>query len=149
MPRTTSCLFLLNLLVGCRSDHITTEDETAIKDVLERQEAAWNRGDIRGFMEGYHQGPDTVFTSSAKIRRGWDATLAAYEAKYVEGDAMGQLDLTDFEIQSVGGDGAVVMGRFILTDTPQASTGVFSLVFARQQGAWGIIHDHSSAETKP
>ncbi len=142
------CSLVIGLVTGCGSDHttITAQDEAAIREVLERQEAAWNRGDIRGFMEGYHRSPDTIFTSGAKVRRGWDATLAAYETKYVEGNAMGTLDLTGFEIQTVGADGAVVLGRFILTETPQASSGVFSLVFARHGQTWGIVHDHSSAE---
>jgi len=96
-------------------------------------------------MAGYHRRPEIVFTSGAQIRRGWDETLAAYRKKYVEGDAMGHLEFEDIELQPIGPDGAVALGRFVLTETPQASKGVFSLVFTREQGSWGIVHDHSSA----
>jgi ketosteroid isomerase-like protein len=135
------------LLGGCRTEHPdrpTPADEAEIHAVLTRQKEAWNRGDIQVFMEGYHRGPGTVFTSAGKVRRGWDETLAAYEHKYVAGDAMGHLEFTEVELQPVGADGAVALGHWALTDTAKAGEGVFSLVFARVDGRWGIVHDHTS-----
>jgi ketosteroid isomerase-like protein len=123
---------------------ITPADEAAIHAVLARQQAAWNRGDIQAFMQGYHRRPDIVFTSGGNVRRGFGETLAAYETKYGSGDTMGRLDFTDVTLQSVGADGAVALGRYSLTDTPRASTGVFSLVFTQEGGRWGIVHDHTS-----
>lgn len=128
-----------------RPDRPSADDEAEIRAVLERQKAAWNRGDIQAFMAGYHRSPEIVFTSGGKVRRGWDETLAAYEKKYVAGDAMGHLEFRDVTLQPVGADGAVALGTWELTDTPQAAKGVFSLVFARVDGRWGIVHDHSSA----
>lgn len=122
----------------------THADEAEIRAVLARQKAAWNRGDIQAFMQGYHRRPDIVFTSAGNIRRGWQETLAAYEKKYVTGDAMGTLDFTDVELQPVGADGAIALGRWTLTETPKAGTGVFTLVFARLDGRWAIVHDHTS-----
>lgn len=63
---------------------------------------------------------------------------------YVAGDAMGHLELRDVTLQPVGADGAVALGTWALTETPQAGTGVFSLVFVRVDGSWAIVHDHSS-----
>lgn len=123
----------------------TAEDELEIRAVLERQKEAWNRGDIQAFMEGYHRRPDIVFTSAAKIRRGFDETLAAYEKKYVSGNAMGHLEFTEVELQPVGADAVVALGHWALTQSPQAGDGVFSLVFARIEGRWAIVHDHTSA----
>jgi len=145
MRRAFAVLALGSSLFACRADRPSPADEAEIRSVLDRQRDAWNRGDIDTFMAGYHRRPEIVFTSGAKIRRGWDETLAAYREKYVEGDAMGHLEFEDIELQPVGPDGAVALGRFVLTETPQASSGVFSLVFTREQGTWGIVHDHSSA----
>ncbi|MCA9705532.1 MAG: nuclear transport factor 2 family protein [Myxococcales bacterium] len=138
--------WLCAALLGCRSDRPTAADEAAIRSVLERQKQAWNRGDIDGFMEGYHRRPEIVFTSGGQVRRGFDQTLAAYRRKYVDGDAMGHLEFHDVELQPVGPDGAVALGRWVLTDTPQAAGGVFTLVLTREQGRWGIVHDHSSVQ---
>ena len=57
-----------------------------------------------------------------------------------------RLDFSDLDIQPLGDSAAVVLGHWMLTDTPQAAHGVFSLVFTEEQGAWKILHDHSSAE---
>ena len=122
------------------------EDEAAVRGVLDEQRQAWNRGDLDAFMAGYHQRPDIVFTSSAKIRRGYDAALASYRERYASGDArMGVLDFRDVEITPLGPDAALAMGWFVLTETPQAGEGVFTLVFTREHDRWGIVHDHSSA----
>ena len=142
-------LALVAALPGCRPERPTAADEAAIRSVLDRQKEAWNRGDIEGFMSGYHRRPDIVFTSGGDVRRGFEQTLGAYQRKYVDGGAMGHLEFRDVELQPVGPDGAVALGTWELTETPRASGGVFSLVFTREQGRWGIVHDHSSAKAEP
>jgi hypothetical protein len=42
----------------------------AIRAVMTAQEAAWNRGDIDGFMNGYARSQATVFVSSDTMTRG-------------------------------------------------------------------------------
>src|SRR2546427_669635 len=44
---------------------------TAIRAVMTAQEAAWNRGDIDGFMNGYARSRATVFVSGDTVTRGW------------------------------------------------------------------------------
>jgi len=114
---------------------------------MDAQQAAWNAGNIDAFMQGYHQQPDVVFTSGGKIRKGWQATLTAYQKRYIEGDAeMGTLAFSAVEVQGLGPGAAVVLGRWELTETPQAGHGVFSLVFTEVDDRWAIFHDHSSSE---
>jgi beta-aspartyl-peptidase (threonine type) len=123
------------------------EDVQQITGLLERQRLAWNRGDLPGYMEGYARSPALVFTSGAKIRRGWQATMDAYQRRY-GGDrrGMGLLHFAKVEVQNVGPDGAVALGRWRLTDTPQAGSGVFSVVLERRPEGWRIVHDHTSAD---
>ena len=145
--RSSALLLLCVLSTACTNAAFGPDDEAAIRAVMDAQQTAWNAGDIDTFMAGYHQRPDVVFTSGGKIRRGWDATLKAYRTRYIDGDAeMGTLDFSDLDIQPLGDSAAVVLGHWMLTDTPQAAHGVFSLVFTEERGAWKILHDHSSAE---
>jgi uncharacterized protein (TIGR02246 family) len=131
---------------ACSTPSFRPEDEARIRAVLEAQRAAWNRGDLDAFMDGYHHDDAIVFTSGAKIRRGYDEALQSYRHRYASGDAkMGALAFEDVEITSLGPDAAVALGHFELTETPQAGRGVFSLVFTRRGNRWGIMHDHSSA----
>jgi ketosteroid isomerase-like protein len=115
--------------------------------VLTAQQAAWNRGDLDGFMAGYARSPDLVFTSGGKIRRGYAETYAKYKAKYGGDHAgMGHLDFEILSVQSLGVDGAIVLGRWRLTETPNAAVGVFSVALERTAEGWRIVHDHTSVD---
>jgi ketosteroid isomerase-like protein len=59
---------------------------------------------------------------------------------------MGHLDFEILDVRGLGDDGAVVLGRWRLTDTPEAGAGVFSLAFLRTGEGWRIVHDHTSAD---
>jgi len=125
----------------------TPSDDTAVRAVLTTQQAAWNRGDLDAFMAGYVHSPDLVFTSGGHIRHGYDETIAKYRAKYgADRSTMGHLTFEILQIQALGSDGAIMLGRWKLTDTPNAGGGVFSLGFQRTSAGWKIIHDHTSAD---
>ena len=118
--------------------------------LLDHGAAAWNRGDLDGFMAGYAHTPDLVFTSGGKVRHGWDETYAKYKAKYgADHSTMGRLAFEILGVQALGADGAIVLGRWALTDTPNAGAGVFSLGFQRTPAGWRIVHDHTSLDAPP
>ena len=122
------------------------DDRRAVVEVLERQRDAWNRGDLDGYMEGYARTPALVFTSGGKIRRGWDEARAAYQQRYGQDrSGMGQLAFEIVDVQPVGADAAIVLGRWRLTDTPQAGGGVFSVILERRPEGWRIVHDHTTS----
>lgn len=153
-PRRT--LSLLPLLVSvllaasCAvKSAFTKADRTAITQLLVAQGEAWNRGDLDGFMDGYARTPDLVFTSGSMVRRGWEETRAKYQARYgSDPSTMGHLDLEVQVVQALGADGAVVLGRWTLTQTPEAGSGVFSVVFERQAATWKVVRDHTSSDAK-
>jgi ketosteroid isomerase-like protein len=41
----------------------------------------------------------------------------------------------------------VVLGRWRLTETAQAGSGVFSVVVERRPEGWRIVHDHTSSSS--
>lgn len=126
------------------------DDEVAVRAVLQRQREAWNRGDIAGFMDGYARRESLVFTSGAKIRRGFEATDKKFRARYGDDPStMGQLAFEILSVQGLGSDGAVVLGRWALTETVEAGSGVFSVVLERRDGRWEIVHDHTSSDVPP
>jgi ketosteroid isomerase-like protein len=140
------------ILVGCAaSPHVGAfepTDKAAIARVLDDQIAAWNRGDLTGYMEGYAHIPGLIFTSGGDVRRGWKEALDHYQARYaVDPKAMGTLTFHIDSIDPVGADGAVVLGHWDLRDTPSAGRGVFTLVLERRPEGWRIIHDHTSLDS--
>jgi ketosteroid isomerase-like protein len=124
-------------------------DRAAITAVLDAQVGAWNRGDLAAYMEGYAKIDALVFTSGGKVRRGWQTTFDTYQARYGQDPtAMGKLVFQIDTIDAVGADGAVVLGTWILTDSPHDGRGIFSVVLERRPEGWRIVHDHTSLATE-
>ena len=120
-------------------------DRADITGVLDAQVAAWNRGDLAGYMAGYAKTDDLVFTSGGNIRRGWQTAFDHYRDKYAKDSAaMGKLVFEILSIQAVGADGAVVLGKWTLTSSPSDGHGVFSVVLERRPEGWRVVHDHTS-----
>jgi len=118
---------------------------TEIQCVLRRQQDAWNRGDIDGFMNGYARSPSTVFVSGDEVRRGWETVRERYRGKYSDRAKMGTLAFSDIEITPLSADAAVVLGRWRLKRANDEPHGRFTLIFRRLREGWRIVHDHTSA----
>jgi ketosteroid isomerase-like protein len=163
-PLALALALALGPVAGLACAHaggFTARDRADIVALLAAQQAAWNRGDLEGFLRGYEPSPDLLFTSGGKVRRGYAATRARYEARYLGGqpgsdgaadpgptqNKMGKLALTVQDVRGLGRDGAVVLGQWRLTDTPESGAGVFSLALLRTRAGWRIVHDHTSLTT--
>ncbi len=123
-----------------------------IEQILTSQAQCWNAGDIDGFMKTYWKSEDLTFSSGGKTTRGWQATLDNYKKSYPK-DQMGTLNFDGLEITMLSEDAALVLGFWHLTKPPKEDgeaelkkDGNFSLVLRKPDGAWKIIHDHSSTD---
>ncbi len=118
--------------------------KAAIKKVLDEQAAAWNRGDIEGFMQGYWNSPEMMFVSGDTMTKGWQPTLERYKKSYNTREKMGVLSFSELEITVIGKESAVVFGRFTLERKNDKPTGLFTLNFRKFKDGWKIILDHTS-----
>ena len=116
----------------------------AITGVLRNQQAAWNRGDVDAFLEGYWHSPELTFSGIGGITRGWDGVRDRYKKRYANRADMGQLDFSELEFRFLGSDAALVLGHWHLKREPGDIGGVFSLVWQRFPDGWKIVHDHTS-----
>jgi|ERR1035441_10581960 ketosteroid isomerase-like protein len=120
--------------------------EKEIRSVLDAQVAAWNRGDIPAFMEGYDQSDSTTFVGT-DITKGHAQVLARYLKRYPTRDKMGTLRFADIEMRMLGSDYASVIGRFHLdraADAGGEASGIFTLLFHKTGQGWKVILDHTS-----
>lgn len=108
------------------------------------QVAAWNRGDIDGFMGGYARSETTEFVSGDKLTRGWQVVCDRYRKKYDTPEKMGRLTFSDVKITLLSGDAAIVLGRWQLVRRGDKPHGLFTLLFRRTPVGWRIVHDHTS-----
>jgi ketosteroid isomerase-like protein len=143
MITTTLCFCVLLAPQQAGGDAEATKK--AIFQVLTDQVDAWNRGDLKGFMAGYHHSGDITFYSGGTIHKGWDNVMDRYQKKYQgEGKEMGKLAFRDVIIDVIGQDTAVVRGRFELKTTKDMPTGLFTLIVRKTPPGWRIVHDHTS-----
>ncbi len=116
-----------------------------ITALLTNQAAAWNRGDIDGFMQGYAPIAGLRFASGDAVTYGWDQTLARYKQRYPDKTAMGTLAFTELIVTELAPDAALVFGRWRLTREKDAPHGLFTLTLKKTAAGWRIIQDHTSS----
>ena len=139
-----SCHILMVALV-CAAPEQDSSSVAEIQSVLTAQQAAWNRGDIDAFMNGYGRSASTVFVSGDEVSRGWQTVRDRYRVKYSDRTKMGTLSFSEIEVTMLSPDAAVVLGRWRLKRTNDEPHGRFTLIFKRLAEGWRIVHDHTSA----
>ena len=118
----------------------------AVRAVLEAQAAAWNRGDVAGYMEGYAKEDATTFVSGDTLTRGWQTVLDRYKARYDTREKMGTLAFSELEIRPLSEFYMTATGRWQLTRAGDTPHGRFTLILRRTAAGWRIVHDHTSSE---
>jgi len=126
-----------------------SDDAAAILTLLNDQTAAWNRGDVEGFMNGYWNSNQTEFVSSEGVSRGWQALLERYRRSYPDRKAMGHLTFSDLEIRVECSTAAYALGEYHLQREDDNPSGVFTLNFRKFPEGWRIVIDHTTAFAKP
>ena len=124
---------------------------TAVRAILDRQVANWNKGDLDGFLTGYWNSPKVVFQSGGQRLVGYEAMRQRYRQRYqAEGRAMGRLEFSELELESLGPESVLGRGRWRLT-MPDKSTpgGLFTIIFRKLPEGWKIVHDHTSSQEPP
>ncbi len=117
-----------------------------VREVLDSQVAAWNKGDLKDFMAGYWKSEKLTFFSGDKIEHGWQATYDRYQKRYqAEGREMGKLSFSELDVEMLGTDTAWVRGRWKLVTSKDSPGGLFTLIFKKFPDGWRIVHDHTSA----
>ncbi len=120
-------------------------DVAAVRAVIESQQAAWNRGDVEAFMEGYAREDATTFVSGDAVVRGWQTVLERYQKTYDSRARMGTLTFSELEIKPLSEFYIMAVGRFQLAREADNPRGRFTLIFRRTNAGWRIVHDHTSS----
>ena len=140
-------LILLSLPLLAQTNNMSKDGEktaAAIRKVMEEQTAAWNRGDVEGFMQGYWKSERLIFVSGTNVTRGWQGALDRYKVSYDTRAKMGTLSFSDLEITVLSKDSAVVLGSWALQREKDNPHGKFTLIFRKFKDGWKIVHDHTS-----
>jgi len=123
----------------------TSNDHQLIHELIFKQQESWNKGDLPGFMQGYINSDSLLFISKNGIRKGFNATLSAYQKAYPTDSAMGTLTFKLDRIAPIenGSQSAMACGKWNLGGTAKPAEGYFSLLLKRSGDDWKIIADHT------
>ncbi len=128
-------------IVNCFAQN---NEEQAIRNVMQQQTDAWNKGDIDGFMQTYLKNDSLLFIGAKGVTYGWDSTLVHYKKGYPDKAAMGSLHFELKELKPLSDTYYFVVGKFILDRKSGSQSGFFDLLFKKVDGKWYIISDHTS-----
>jgi ketosteroid isomerase-like protein len=137
-------LFSFVVIVACCVSLAKGQDKQAILKVLDKQSAAWNKGDIDEFMQGYWKSDSLMFVGKAAPVYGWQPTLNHYKQGYPDKATMGQLKFTIIKVDVLDKTNAFVLGGWHLTRDKGDVGGYFTLWFKKINGQWVIVCDHTS-----
>jgi hypothetical protein len=143
-----SCLALLLLLAAC-SRSVPAPDAAAEKKAILRvigtMEAAWNRGDFRGYMAGF-KNPDVIFVSKGRFQKDWQGTLDHYIRDYGGSpDRRGHLHFWDIRIELLSPDAAQLVSRYRLDRPKDPQDGINTRLMRKVNGRWVIALNHVSS----
>jgi ketosteroid isomerase-like protein len=120
-------------------------DTAAIRAVIEAQQAAWNNGDIEGFMDGYERAETTTFISGDELTRGWQTVFDRYKRRYSSQAQMGTLTFSEIDFQAIDASHVIADGRWQLRLANDSPHGRFTLLFRRTNNGWRIVHDTTTS----
>ena len=152
--RTLVFLLVFGLMAACKpqADCVPAAavdaevEKQAIRDVIARMEAAWNRGDFRGYMQGFAN-PDVVFVSGGKFQKDWQGTLDHYIRDYgSSADTRGSLHFFDIKIEMLGPDAAQLISRYQLKRPQKPQDGINTRLMRKRDGQWFIALNHVSSQ---
>ena len=140
-------LLLISALSACAHFSAGHKADPAadIRATLDAQVAAWNRGDLEGFMQGYWHDDALRFASGGRVTHGWQTTLEHYRKGYPDRSAMGTLSFSELEIEPLADDTALVFGHWSLQRAKDQPHGLFTLLLRKTADGWKITRDHTSA----
>jgi opacity protein-like surface antigen len=121
-----------------------------ILEVIGHMQNAWNRGDFRGYMQGF-KNPDVIFVSGGRFQNGWQGTLEHYIRDYgASPELRGTLRFYDIQVEILSPDAAQLISRYELKRAQHPQYGINTRLMRKVGGHWVIALNHvSSSETAP
>lgn len=139
-----SALLFLWISLPAKAQPQAKQAEKEIRSVLMSQAAAWNRGDLEGYMRaGYATDDSLLFLGKSGATYGFDSTLVRYRRGYKNAAEMGQLHFDILRIHLLSKKAAYVAGKWFLQKEKPAQ-GAFLIILQKGKEGWRIVADHSS-----
>jgi beta-aspartyl-peptidase (threonine type) len=150
MRRLRGCGAALGAVIVACGPAAVPDPQSEIAAMLSRSAAAWNAGDLAGFMDDYARDSLLSYVSGSRVLYGWQTLYDRYQrAFFDEGKTHDSLAFDSLRVRALAPDVALATARFALlrADSVVAS-GPFTLILRKTDDGWRILHDHTSSDPK-
>ena len=116
---------------------------------FDRSVAAWNRGDLDGFLAIYAPDSATTYMDGRRPQRGIAWIRGHYAPAFEPGARRDSLVVQELNARPLSTTLALVTARYVLlrgSDT--TASGPFTVVMEERTDGWKIVHDHSSSDPR-
>jgi hypothetical protein len=115
----------------------------AIEGILGASAAAWNTGDLAGFLPCYEGSPNTVYPNTTRVVTGYTAIQKMYSDRSDTENAFGAgtSSMSLLRIAPLGSEYTLAAGRYSLShvSAPGGTVrGVLSSIFRKTPAGWRI-----------
>jgi len=139
MKSILSLVLFFSVIAG-----FSQKEAETVKRLMRKQQEAWNRYDLEGFMEYYWKNDSLKFIGSKGLTYGWQPTLDNYKKSYPNAEAMGTLNFDINSVELLGKNAVYVIGKWTLNKKDKVVGGYYTLLWKRIDGKWVIVADHTS-----
>ena len=146
MKRLLLLLLCVPLIFSFGEKEQNEKDIESIKKILTNQQECWNNGDIDGFMKGYWNSEELIFTSAThKPAYGWQNTLERYKESYPDRYSMGEFRFEIFDVKLTSKKTAILNGKWELIRIHDHPQGNFWLNLEKFENNWLIVKDSTTS----
>jgi hypothetical protein len=131
---------------GCVYDDPEVHNRKEIEWLLRSREDAWNGGDTGLFMLRFKKGDDLRLAYGGTVTKGWQAARDQVRAHFTGAGDGGRLSLPEPEVALLGGNAALVFGRWTLEREGGAAHGLYTVLVRKSGDRWAIVHGHASSD---
>ncbi|MGZ4089699.1 MAG: YybH family protein [Bacteroidia bacterium] len=137
--------YILTLIISILSLNLLSQKEVeTVKSLMNKQQEAWNKFDIEGFMEHYWKSDSLKFIGSKGLTYGWQKTLDNYKKSYPDKDAMGRLEFNINSAELLGKNAVYIIGKWTIHKKEKDVGGYYTLLWKKIDNKWVIVADHTS-----
>jgi uncharacterized protein (TIGR02246 family) len=126
--------------------YTATRLQLDVTKVLLAQQAAWNKGDLDGYIAHYKDAPDTQAILGTPTR-GLANIRLAFRANFPSREVMGTLEQDDIEVRALGDNFALATGKYHLSRPKKSggdASGGFTELFEKTPTGWQVIFSETT-----
>lgn len=116
-----------------------------VKEALEGQIAAWNKGDLETAMSFYWNSPEMLWISKSGTEKGYQQVLDMFRQQYPDRSKMGVYSYEPLHLEQLSEEAVYFVFKWkIELEGKQLMGGLSSQVWKKLNGHWVVTSEHAS-----